>query len=151
MKYTTRLEEALDDVLVKNFPHRLSKATCGTLAAIAPWLLGVAGLFLTYGIWTNRFEFLPSVIMSGSIGVLYLIAFPSLMARRKVGWDLVFYAALIDLLNGVVETIRGDYFIISLAALALGQFIGFYLLFQIRSEYHTGKKKNQDNDAVPEL
>ncbi len=67
--------------------------------------------------------------------VVYLAAFPATRARRKQGWNLLFYATLINIVYGflVMFTSYGN----------VGSFIGgivssaggFYFLFQVRDRY----------------
>ncbi|MEK7059496.1 MAG: hypothetical protein AAB971_01940 [Patescibacteria group bacterium] len=67
--------------------------------------------------------------------VLYLLAFPATRARKKAGWDLMFYAALVNVAYGVVilfTTYGGPS---NLIGSIIGSAIGLYLLFQIRSSY----------------
>lgn len=68
-------------------------------------------------------------------GILYLAAFPSLKGRKKTGWNLLFYAALVNIVYALAVLFT-DYggvgrFIVSL----LGSAIGLWVLFQIRSVY----------------
>jgi len=80
--------------------------------------------------------------------VIYIAAFPATRKREKKGWDLMFYAALINVAYAfvVVFTSYGSFggLIMSL----VGSAIGFYLLFQIRSHYlkqvHARKLSKKD-------
>lgn len=81
-----------------------------------------------------------SVIYLGAVvllveGIIGILAYKALAARQRRGWDLVFLAALINVLYAVLSIFingRGfGSFIMSL----LGSAIGFYLLFQIKSAY----------------
>jgi len=73
-------------------------------------------------------------------GVLYLAAFPGLRDRKKQGWNLLFYLAILNIVYGVVVafTDYGSGFG-SLIFSAIGSIIGLYILFQIRGSYHDGK------------
>lgn len=73
-------------------------------------------------------------------GVLFVAAYPGLKARSKSGWNLLFYAALLNAVYGVVVAFT-DYGsgIGSIIGSLIGTVIGLYFLFQIRSHY-TGKK-----------
>lgn len=89
------------------------------------------------GIQTHRLTALVwlGLIVLAVQAVLYLMAFPATRARQKRGWDLMFYALLVNLVYGIV-TIFTDYggignFIGSL----IGTAIGLWLLFQIRGKY----------------
>lgn len=68
-------------------------------------------------------------------GLLMLAAFAPTKDRKKAGWNLMFYAALLSLAYGIV-TLFGDY---SYGGGIVGSLVGFaigmYLLFQIRDRY----------------
>lgn len=76
-----------------------------------------------------------------AMGMLYLVAFSPLKARKKAGWNLLFYALILSVAYGFVGIFVNNYgsgfggFIGTL----IGFVIGGYFLFQIR-EYYTGKK-----------
>lgn len=88
-----------------------------------------------------------SVIYLGAImlvveGVIGLLAYKELVARKRRGWDLLFLAALLNVAYAVVSIFingRGfGSFIISL----LGSAVGFYILFQIKDMYHSKVSKS---------
>jgi hypothetical protein len=72
------------------------------------------------------------LLVSGVIGIM---AYKPLTARQRRGWDLMFLAALVNLVYAVLAIFingRGfGSFIMSL----LGTAVGFYLLFQIKASY----------------
>jgi len=70
--------------------------------------------------------------------VLYLAAFPRTKARKKSGWDLLFYAAIVNVVYGAVVFFTAYGGFSNLLGTLIGTTIGLYLLFQIRSSY-TGK------------
>ncbi len=83
---------------------------------------------LTVGIWL-------AIIVLVVQAVLYIAAFRGTRDRKKAGWNLMFYAALVNIVYGVILLFT-DYggvgtFIMSL----IGSAIGLWLLFQIRSSY----------------
>lgn len=67
--------------------------------------------------------------------VLYLLAFPATRDRKKSGWDLMFYAALVNIVYAVVVMFSNYGGIGSLLVSLVGSAIGLYLLFQIRASY----------------
>lgn len=125
---------------------------------------GVLSLFLAWGIWhaaaaidtlvnyTNALSAyygVPSMASSGWTvwlwlallavaieGVLYFAAFPSLRARKKLGWDLLFYGMLVNVAYALASLFAypNDGFM-RLVGLALTSAIGFYFLYQVRSYY----------------
>lgn len=67
--------------------------------------------------------------------VIYIVAFAPTRARKKIGWDLLFYALLINVAYGIVKAFTpyggfGDVFFG-----IIGTAIGLYFLFQIRASY----------------
>ncbi len=67
--------------------------------------------------------------------VIYIAAFQATRERKKSGWDLMFYAALLNVVYGVVILFSNYGSIGSLLGTLVGSAIGLYLLFQIRSSY----------------
>ena len=70
--------------------------------------------------------------------VLYLAAFTGLRDRKKSGWNLVFYAALVNVVAAVVVLFSDYGGVGNLIANLIGSAIGLYLLFQIRDSYSGG-------------
>lgn len=83
---------------------------------------------MTIGLWLG----LVVLIIEG---LIYLAAFPATRARKKSGWDLLFYALLINVAYGVIVAFTSYGGIGSLIWTIIGSAIGLYLLFQIRSSY----------------
>ncbi len=72
-------------------------------------------------------------------GLLFVAAFPGTRDRKKSGWDLLFYASLVNIVYGVVILFSDYGGVGRLITTLLGSVIGLYFLFQIRS-YYTGRK-----------
>jgi hypothetical protein len=69
--------------------------------------------------------------------VLFLVAFPSLRAFKKGGWNILFWAALVNVVYDVVYNLFG-YGYMNFGQLLfslIGAAVGLYLLFQIRPVY----------------
>lgn len=68
-------------------------------------------------------------------GLLYLFAFPRLRQSQKSGWNLIFYAALLNIAYGfvVMFTSYGSFF--SFVWSLIEAAIVLYFLFQIRASY----------------
>lgn len=87
---------------------------------------------LTFWVWT-------SMALLAVEAILYILAFSGLQARKKRGWDYVYWVALLNIVYAVATlfSIRGG----------LGSFVwnllvsaaSFWLLFQVRP-YYTGEK-----------
>ena len=67
--------------------------------------------------------------------VLYIMAFPATRARQKRGWNLMFYALLVNLVYGIVNIFTNYGGVGNFIGYAIGTVIGLWLLFQIRSKY----------------
>lgn len=77
-------------------------------------------------------------------GVIYLLAYPGLKARKKAGWNYLYYGALVNLAYGVVS-IFTDYSGVShFIGAVIGSAIGFWFLFQIRSAYNGASVKPEE-------
>lgn len=67
--------------------------------------------------------------------LLYIAAFPGTKARKKSGWNLLYYALLLNIAYGVVVLFTDYGSVGNLIGAVIGSAIGLYLLFQIRSSY----------------
>lgn len=67
--------------------------------------------------------------------VLYLMAFSATRARQKRGWNLMFYALLVNLVYGIVNIFTSYGGVGNFIGYLIGTVIGLWLLFQIRSKY----------------
>ncbi len=66
---------------------------------------------------------------------LYLLAFPALRDHKKMGWDLLFYGGLVNVVYGVAVLFTSYGGVSQLLGAVLSSAIGFYFLYQIRSYY----------------
>jgi hypothetical protein len=80
-----------------------------------------------------------SLIVLAVEAVIYILAFPATLARQKRGWNLLFYALIVNIVYGflVMFTSYGGFG--SFIGTLIGSAIGLYFLFQIRASY-TGEK-----------
>lgn len=70
--------------------------------------------------------------------ILFFAAFPSLRAYKKSGWDILFWVAIVNILQSIVQAIA--YIDVGgLLVTLIVTSISLYLLFQIRP-YYTGEK-----------
>lgn len=88
----------------------------------------VANSRMTTGIWLG-------LIVLAIEALLYIAAFPATRDRKKSGWNLMFYALLVNVVYGVVILFTSYGGVGSLIGTLIGSAIGLYLLFQIRSSY----------------
>lgn len=159
------LEKALDDLFVKQLPPlpaNIKKVIVQVLPWIN-LVLGLLTLYAVYVVW-HWAHFANSLVnyaneLSAAYGgtqiatnrmgviiwlglavlaveaVLYLAAFPATKNRKRIGWDLMFYAALLNLVYGVVMLFGSYGGVGNLFMSLIGTTIGFYFLFQIRASY----------------
>jgi hypothetical protein len=87
---------------------------------------------LTVSVWL-------ALIVMAVTALLYLAAFSLLKDRKKKGWDLLFYAALLNVVYGLVMLFTDYGGLSTFIGYVIGTAIGLYFLFQVRSGY-TGAK-----------
>jgi hypothetical protein len=97
----------------------------GLIAAVAP--LGVYGA--TYGPQYIFAAVVAAVILLLT-GVLSLLAYPALKARKEKGWNLLFYILLL----GIVSTIA-SLNVFSIVVGLVFAAIEYYFLYQIKAYY----------------
>jgi hypothetical protein len=100
--------------------NSLSAAYGGTAVA--------SGTRLSVGIWL-------SVGVLVVEGLIYLAAFAPTRDRKKSGWDLLFYASLLNIAYGLVIMFTAYGGPSNFIGSVIGTAIGLYLLFQIRASY----------------
>ena len=159
------LETALDDVFVKKapaLPDGGKKALVQYLPYIN-LVFGVLALFAAFGLYqaartvNSAVDYINNlsaayggdkvstqdltvtvwlaVIILVIEAALYIAAFPATRDRKKSGWDLMFYALLINLVYGVIAAFTDYGGVGRLFGALIGSAIGGYLLFQIRASY----------------
>lgn len=104
-----------------NYANSLSAAYGGPV---------VATNRMSVGIWLG-------VVVLAVEALLYIAAFPGTKARKKSGWNLLYYALLVNIVYGVVVLFTNYGGIGNLIGAIIGSAIGLYFLFQIRSSYAT--------------
>lgn len=137
------LEKELEPIFLQKFPP-FSESVKEFLVQYGPYIililsiLGVVGLLtalglggavlgaggLTAGIGFNAYIGIALGIVTL---VMYLMAFSPLKARKRAGWNLLYYALLISLISNLVQ--------LSILGFIIGGVIGFWVLFQIREKY----------------
>ena len=141
MEQQLPLEKELRDLFAK-FPA-FPESLIDILVTLAPWLcllggiLGLLGLLSLVGVsgaWAiglgaygSTWAYYASVIGGAVVAVLYILAFTPLRTQKKRGWNLLYYAFLLNLLIQLVT--------FHIFALILGFLIGGWILFQIRPKY----------------
>ena len=170
MKALDSLEKNLEDFFVEQSPPLSTNAKKALVHYLPwiNLLLGLLTLYSVYVIWhwahqaSNLINYANSIsaVYGGpqissnrlSFGIwlglivlvfealLYIVAFPATRRRQKSGWNLMFYAFLVNVVYGVVILFTSYGGIGTLIWTLLGSFVGLYLLFQIRSSYGSTRK-----------
>lgn len=98
-------------------------AAFGLLSAFSPVAVvaGVGGYALT--------AILSSVVLLAQ-GVIELLAFSPLKARKVKGWNLMFYSLILSVVGSVVTLS-----VVSVVSSLVGALIGYYILYQVKSYY----------------
>ena len=161
-KLEATLDEALNKKAPVQIPQNGRKALAGALWMIA-LVMGILQLLAAYWLWEagHRVDtlvdyanavssyygggdvagshlglfFYLSLLTMAAVGTLLLIASPALKAMKKDGWNLLFYATIVEVVAAVTLLFTkyggfGDF----LSAM-LGALIGAYLLFQVRDHF----------------
>lgn len=161
------LEKSLDDLFVKQAPALPAggkkfivqylpwiNLILGLISLYTAWVLWnwahVANNFVNYAnsisaayggptVATNRLSvgLWIGIAVLAVEALLYIAAFPGTKARKKSGWNLLYYALLLNIVYGVVVLFTSYGGVGNLIGAIIGSAIGLYLLFQIRSSYST--------------
>lgn len=151
VKNAPKLPEKGKEVLVGWLPWInlvLGILTLWAAYALWQWALLVNGLTdyvnelsQTYGVNTGvAVNKLDAAVWLGLVvlvvgTVLYLMAFPATRARQKRGWNLMFYALLVNLIYGIVNIFTNYGVVGNFISYAIGTVVGLWLPFQIRGKY----------------
>ncbi len=168
MRALQTLETKLDSLLGTNAPVNLSENSRRTIIEYLPWVnvvLGALAFWVALSLWhwahpgqafidyANSLspEYGRSLIHRQTIGIwlgvvslvaeglLLVAAYPGTRDRKKHGWDLLFYAALLNIAYSVFILFT-DYGSTDRLLLSLiTSTAGLYLLFQVRS-YYSGRR-----------
>ena len=133
----------LDYYLVQKAPFQIPDAGRELIVKFGPWItvvllvLTLPFILVLLGLGTLGLPFL-GVPYAASFGLtaifvlayfaLMIFALPGLFARKRSGWNLIFYA---ELLMIVTSLLSGNIF-----GAIIGGLIGLYILFQVRGLYH---------------
>jgi len=157
------IEKPLEDLFVKQAPE-LPAGAKKWLVKYLPWINLIAGILSLLAAWSlysaahavnNAVNYVntlsaayggPQVSHLNTVvwlaiatlalsAVIYLLAFPKTRAHEKSGWDLMFYAILLNLVYGIVAAFTDYGGVGRLIGAVIGAAIGLYFLFQIRETY----------------
>ncbi len=139
----------------KNVPH-LPTGLTQFMASVAPWLVGLGGVFgafsgigmvfsglglsrswwMQYAGYSQTFFLIAGILQLVSAGIL-LLAFSPLRAKKQTGWLLLFCNMGVSVAQSVVGMLFsfGAFSIGSLLWTAIGVMLGLYILYEVRSEF----------------
>lgn len=133
----------LDYYLVGKAPFHIPDGGREWIVRYGPWImlvflvLSLPALLFLFGIGSFVVPFLgfgyatsfgvATIFVIGAIA-LRAMSLPGLFARKMSGWQLVFYAQLVDLVAGLLGG--------NIVSALVGALIGLYILFQVRPLYH---------------
>ncbi len=150
MNYVHQLTKTLDEYYAKSpaLPTNIKEL----LVSFAPWLTLIAGvlailsglsLFGLLGLATSVMPYAAAAGFGGFAitailsllvllvtGVIYLLAFSPLKARKVKGWNLMLYAMLLYVVSAVVRLS-----VFGVVEAIVGFLIGYYFLYQVKSYY----------------
>jgi len=128
-KKAPAMPDSVKEALVKYGPY----LTAILMFMALPIILGLLG----FGAMMSPFAYMGGFRygLGFSFGLLFTIAIlimqglslPALFKRRKSGWNLMFYVALLQAVQNLLR--------FNLGGLIIGSAISFYILFQIKSYY----------------
>ena len=152
------IEAKFYEWFVHKAPFQFPVGLTDFIVAAAPWITLVIAILLVpflitvisgalfvsslVAVYGNGATLQPTFMLWISLAVLVaqivimFVAVPKLIKRQRSGWLLIFYADLISLAYGIVNSFAYGYFAISSIIWALiSAAIGLYVLFQIRKHY----------------
>jgi len=120
-----------DDVkefLVKYGPYFILVAAVFMLfGLLAAFGIGTAAIGIGVVAYGSGFMMYLALLIATIIAIIYLMAFSPLRARKKAGWNLMYYALILSLLSSLIQ--------LAFLSVIVGGVLGFWVLFQIRDKY----------------
>ncbi|MCE7065736.1 hypothetical protein [Dyadobacter sp. CY326] len=143
MQSNLPLEKELEPIFLQKFPP-FSDTVKEFLVQYGPYIIlvlsiiGIFGLLTALGIGGAAlglgavsvgigFNFYLSIALGIVTLIMYLMAFSPLKARKRSGWNLLYYALLVGLVSNLIQ--------LSILGAIISGVIGFWVLFQIREKY----------------
>lgn len=119
----------------------LAALAAWNLYQLAAWVAGISNVSMQinpyatpYRDGTLEFFVWLGIAVLALEAVLYFIAFSPLKARKKTGWNILYYAVLLNVIYAFAYFFSNTN-VGSLIFSLLGTFVGLYMLFQIRDAY----------------
>lgn len=136
------LEKELEPVFLEKFPAfpeglKEGIAQYGPYVILVLSIIGIVSLLTAFGVGTAvgigsvgygvGFSFYVGIVFSVLTLIIYLMAFNSLKARKRAGWNLMYYALLLSLVGSLIQ--------LNIIGAIISGLIGFWVLFQVREKY----------------
>lgn len=140
-----KLEDTLNEWFVKKAPVQLPESVKEFIVAFGPWitvvmlvlllptvfaLLGLSAIlapFAALGGVSGAYSWgLSSILLIVTL-VFEVLALPGLFARKRAGWNMLFYSSLVTAVGNLIS--------MNLGGLVIGSAITWFFLFQVRSYY----------------
>ena len=116
------------ELLVQYGPYLiLIGAILGLLGLLTAFGIGTAALGIGMASYGSGFSFYVGIVLATVMMIMYLMAFSPLRARKKAGWNLMYYALLLSLISSLLQ--------LAILSVIIGGVLGFWVLFQIRDKY----------------
>jgi hypothetical protein len=109
--------------------------------ALAFWQVAHAAdeLVRVYGVLTGTtslgFMWYVLLIVMAASAALMLLAVSPLKNHRKMGWNLLYYNMMLNLVVGILYLFVSGYGAANLIGSVIGVAIGWFFLFQVRSQF----------------
>jgi len=137
------LERELEPVFLGKFPP-FSESVKEFVVQYGPYfililsVLGLFGLLTAFGIGSVisgmgtvstsfGISFYVNILLGIFVLIMYLMAFTPLRARKRSGWNLLYYALLIGIVSNIIQ--------LNIIGTLVSGVLGFWILFQIREKY----------------
>jgi hypothetical protein len=133
----------LDYYLVQKAPFQIPDNGRELIVKFGPWicllllvitlpavlfLLGLGAALVPFAGYAYATGFTYSTIFLIAYFALLIAALPGLFARKRSGWNFLFYGELLNIVWMLLSA--------QILGAIVGGLIGLYLLFQVRSLYH---------------
>ncbi len=149
------LETTFYDWFVYKAPFQLPVGLTDFIVKFGPWITLVLGLLMLpalfavftigaavgalasygYGYQVGPMYWIGIVVLLVQVVIMF-VSIPMLLKQKRNGWLLLFYANLVSIVYGVVNSFAYGYFAFGgLIWTLISAVIGFYILFQIRRYY----------------
>jgi hypothetical protein len=137
------LEKELEPIFLEKlpaFPDNVKEpiAQYGPYVMLVLAIIGLLGLLTAFGVgsaaigvgvaaYGGGFNFYIGIAFAAITMIMYLLAFSPLRARKRAGWNLIYYATLVNLVGSAIQ--------FNIIGGLIGAFIGFWILFQVRDKF----------------